>query len=51
MLEGNIACIGLTQNGEPICVMSSTTTFVEFPTVRGIGRANVLEDPPAVPVL
>ena len=29
--------------------MSSMTTFVAFPTVSGIGRAKVVEDPPAVP--
>ena len=29
--------------------MSSMTTFVAFPTVSGIGRANVVDDPPAVP--
>ena len=39
-----------TQNGEPICLMFSTKTFVAFPTVSGMGRANVVEDPPAVPL-
>ena len=39
-----------TQNGEPICLIFSTKTFVEFPTVSGIGRAKVVDDPPAVPV-
>ena len=29
--------------------MSSMTTFVAFPTVSGIGRAKVVDDPPAVP--
>lgn len=39
----------LTQNGEPINLRSSTTTLVAFPTVNGIGRAKVREEPPAVP--
>ena len=29
--------------------MFSMTTFVAFPTVSGIGRAKVVDDPPAVP--
>lgn len=29
----------------------STTTLVELPTTRGMGLANVVEDPPATPLL
>jgi hypothetical protein len=29
--------------------MSWTTTFVALPTVSGIGRSNVVDEPPAVP--
>lgn len=38
-----------TQKGEPISWMFSTTTLVALPTVRGMGRAKVVDEPPAVP--
>ena len=41
--------IQLTQNGEPISIRSWMRTLVELPTVRGIGLAKVVEEPPAVP--
>ena len=40
---------GRTQNGLWIILILSTTTFVALPMVSGIGRANVVEDPPATP--
>lgn len=40
-----------TQKGLPIWWMFSTRTFVELYIVSGIGRAKVVEEPPAVPVL
>ena len=48
--ERNTQQAKLTQNGEPICLIFSTKTFVAFPTVSGMGRANVVEEPPAVPL-
>ena len=38
----------LTQLGEAIWNRFSTTTFVELPMVRGMGRANVSVEAPAV---
>lgn len=39
-----------TQKGEFSSVMSSTRTLDELPMVRGTGRANVVDEPPAVPL-
>lgn len=39
----------LTQKGDWTILRFSTTTLVAFPTVRGIGRAKVVEEPPATP--
>jgi len=40
-----------THMGEPISVRSSMRTLEALPTVRGMGRAKAVEEPPAVPTV
>ena len=47
--KNNNTLYELTQKGDPIWVISSMRTLLAFPTVRGMGRAKVVDEPPAVP--